>query len=135
MEAAPPTCSWCSMKVCEATSTREKDLRIPASVMKVLFCHKSLYVVHVCVCVCVMEPRSGNLVESGASRLSPCRMQQILFQYQAWVIWKHSQSTYISSGTSSFVFNQFKMQSELIQGLRSHIYSLLDDIFHASNCL
>lgn len=44
----------------------------------------------VCVCVCVMEPHSGNLVESGTSRLSSCQMQQILFQYRAWVFRKHS---------------------------------------------
>ena len=36
-----------------------------------------------CVCVRVMRPRSGNLVESGTSRLSLCQMQQIPFQYQA----------------------------------------------------
>ena len=46
------------------SGTREQDLRIPASVMKVLFCHKSLYAVHacmyvcVCVCVCVCDGAS-----------------------------------------------------------------------------
>ena len=56
------------MAAYEAKSTREQDLRIPASVMKVLFCHKSLYAYP---CVCAMQPRSGNLVESGTSRLPP----------------------------------------------------------------
>lgn len=65
------------MTVHKAMCTREQDLRIPASVMKVLYCHKSLYAVR----VCEMVPRSGNLVESGMSRLSSCQMQQILFQY------------------------------------------------------
>lgn len=46
---APPCC--CYMTAFEAVSTREQDLRIPASVMKVLFCHKSLYAACVCVCV------------------------------------------------------------------------------------
>lgn len=122
MEMAPPC--WCYTTVYEYRSTREQDLRIPASVMKVLFHHKSLY-----ACVCVMEPHSGNLVESGTSRFSPCQMQQVLFFiYQAWVIWKHSQFTYISvEASSSFLFGQFKMQSALIQKLSSSIYSILDN--------
>lgn len=37
----------------EAMSTRELDLLIPASAMKVLFSHKSLYEVFLCVCECV----------------------------------------------------------------------------------
>lgn len=132
----PPPC-WYYMTLCMRLWARASRIYVFLHLMKVLFGHKSAYAVWTpkCVCRCVMEPCSGNLVESGTSRLSPCQMQQILFQYQAWVIWKHSQCTYINSEANSFLFSAFKMQSELIQKLGSHISGILDNMFQTRHCI
>lgn len=100
--------------------------------MKVLFCHKSLYAVH------AWGPRSGNLVDSGASRLSPCQMQQILFQYQApggGGVYLETRPIHIHQLRGSFLCSQFKMQSEIDRGSsRGRIFSKLDNVFHVSCC-
>ena len=140
MDAAPPhCCCCCSMTEYQAHVSRIYVFlhlwwRFYSVINPCMPCMHACTCV--CVCMCVMGPRSGNLVDSGASRLSPCQMQQILFQYQApaGVIWKHGRSTYISSEVH-FCAVSSKCKVNWLWSFGGRIYSKLDNVFHVSYCM